>query len=923
MARLALTLLGGFQARLGAGPPLTLPTKKIQALLAYLALPPGREHARDKLAALLWGDLSQGHARHSLRQALFALRQAVAPVRPACLRIEGATIALNPDAVDIDAMSFQRLLGERTPEALAQAIELYRGDLLDGLTVQEPPFEEWLMADRERLRELAVEALAGLLTAQRAAGAVDPALQTGLRLIALDPLQESVHRTLMRLYAQLGRRGSALHQYQLCVGVLQRELGVEPEEETKLLYQEILRCGRPSDKLGSEDPIAAPPTRTPLHRLAVATDIPLIGREHEMVRLGAALEEVRREEGQVVILQGEAGVGKSRLIAELATEAMRDCRVLLGRCHEAEQILPFGPWVGAIRSGNIMEATECLRSLLPQVRSELARLLPELGSDVAESREGAFDALKLFGAVAGLLRQLAAREAVVLVLEDIHWADEMTLRLLTFVSHRCHGSPMLVVATAREEELTDVPLLSRTLEALDREAHVARLMLKPLSRPATAHLVELLARRGRETADLLSLGEEIWRTSEGNPFVVIETMRALDQGVPTPATPTLSLPERVREVIARRLDRLNEQSRQLVTVAAVIGREFEFALVQRAAEIDERLAAEGIEELVRRQLLQAVGDRFDFTHDRIRTAAYSQLLQPRRALCHRRVAEVLEELYASNLEPHAVTLGTHYREAKVWDKALRYLRRAGIQAVARSANREAVASFEQALIVLGHLPEAPETTALAIDLRLDLRNALRQLAELARMGERLREAELLARTLGDQRRLARIAAFMVDECMIAGDYDEAIRFGQEALSIARTLGDRSIEVVATFFLGRTHAARGEFSDAASLFERNVALEGDVRYALFGAPSIQSAVSGAHLAGVLAQRGRFDEAIGQAEAAVRMAEAADHPNTLYKGCLSSVLPTSVAGISHARPGSSSAASTSAERGRSPSGQRWSR
>jgi DNA-binding SARP family transcriptional activator len=170
MARLALTLLGGFQARLGAGPPLTLPTKKIQAFLAYLALPPGREHARDKVAALLWGDLSQGHARRSLRQALFALRQAIEPVRPACLRVEGATIALNPEAVDVDAMRFERLVGERTPEALARAVELYHGDLLDGLTVQEPPFEEWLMGERERLRELAVEALAGLLAAQRAAG---------------------------------------------------------------------------------------------------------------------------------------------------------------------------------------------------------------------------------------------------------------------------------------------------------------------------------------------------------------------------------------------------------------------------------------------------------------------------------------------------------------------------------------------------------------------------------------------------------------------------------------------------------------------------------------------------------------------------------------------------------------------------------
>src|SRR5713101_2659674 len=150
------------------------------------------------------------------------------------------------------------------------------------------------------------------------------------------------------------------------------------------------------------------------------------------------------------------------------------------------------------------------------------------------------------------------------------------------------------------------------------------------------------------------------------------------------------------------------------------------------------------------------------------------------------------------------------------------------------------------------------------------------------MGEHLHEAEVLARTLGDQHRLGRIATFMVIQCLVTGDYDKAVRFGQEALSIARTLGDRSIEVVATSFLGRTHAARGEFSDAAIFLERNVALEGDLRYERFGAPGIQSAISGASLADVLSQLGRFDEAIGHVEAAVHIAEAADHPFTLYQG-----------------------------------------
>ena len=204
--------------------------------------------------------------------------------------------------------------------------------------------------------------------------------------------------------------------------------------------------------------------------------------------------------------------------------------------------------------------------------------------------------------------------------------------------------------------------------------------------------------------------------------------------------------------------------------------------------------------------------------------------------------------------------------------------------MARAANREAVAHLEQALGGLRHLPETRETTELTIDIRIDLRNALHPLGDQARMGDHLHEAEVRARPLGDQHRLARIATFIVIQCLATGDYDEAVRFGQEALSIARTLSDRSIEVVATSYLGITLVARGEFSDAATLFKRIVALEGDLRYERFGSPGIQSVISGAWLADVLSQLGRFDEAIGHAEAAVQIAEAADHPFTLYQGLI---------------------------------------
>ena len=239
MARLSLTLFGGFRARLDPDQALVIAIKKSQALLAYLALPLGQAHPRDKLAALLWGDMQEAQARAGLRQTLYTLRKVLGDPEP--LRLVGETVALEPALVAADVRAFEQGIARGTREALEEAVALYQGDLLEGLTLQEPPFEEWLLAERLRLRELALEALARLLAQQRDAGALDEAVQTALRLAALDPLQEPVHRTLMRLYTQLGRRGAALRQYQLCVAALQRELRAEPDDETRALYQQILK----------------------------------------------------------------------------------------------------------------------------------------------------------------------------------------------------------------------------------------------------------------------------------------------------------------------------------------------------------------------------------------------------------------------------------------------------------------------------------------------------------------------------------------------------------------------------------------------------------------------------------------------------------------------------------------------------------
>lgn len=240
MDRLVLTLLGGFGARLESGRHLPLRTKKGQALLAYLACHPTGSHPRDKLATLFWGDMPQSCARHSLRQTLFVLRAALPGSVSAALRCDSDNISLDPISFVVDVVEFERLARDSTTPSLEQAGGLYHGDLLDGIAAGEQAFEEWLRGERERLHNLAVDVFAKLLALQREAGLTENAIQSGLRLLRLDPLHEVVYRTLMRLYLSLGRPGAALRQYQMCAQTLRRELGFDPSVETQQLLHEIV-----------------------------------------------------------------------------------------------------------------------------------------------------------------------------------------------------------------------------------------------------------------------------------------------------------------------------------------------------------------------------------------------------------------------------------------------------------------------------------------------------------------------------------------------------------------------------------------------------------------------------------------------------------------------------------------------------------
>ena len=352
-----------------------------------------------------------------------------------------------------------------------------------------------------------------------------------------------------------------------------------------------------------------------------------------------------------------------------------------------------------------------------------------------------------------LVRGLSGDFPLVLVFEDLHWADDMTLRLLSFVARHVHDRRVLIVATAREEELAESVALRRCLEALERNSPHLRLLLSALSEADTATLTQSLAPSLRGTLALADLEWRVWRASEGSPFVIVEMVREVLEGRLPLDSAMATLPAPVRAVIATRLDGLDERAATLIAVAAVIGRDFEPALLAGASMLDAPDVSAAVDVLVRRHLLAVRDGRLDFMHDRIREVAWSRLLPPRRTFLHARVGRAIEELYCGDLVTHASRLAMHYREGEIWDKALLYLPLAGRQALARAAYRHAAVCFEQALATLSRCPDVPGRMEQRIDLRLHLRAALQPLGELDRALEHLAEAERLSNELGDSRRL--------------------------------------------------------------------------------------------------------------------------------------------------------------------------
>jgi DNA-binding SARP family transcriptional activator len=672
---LRVRLIGGIALELDAR-ELDLPrSRRGRALLAWLALNPG-DHARGSVAGRFWPDVLEESARASLRAALTELRGALGPAAD-CLIATRETVGLAGDDRElwVDVRAFDALLDAGRS---ADAVEIGSGELLTGLD------DEWVLEARSDHDRRLGEALEAVAAEAERAGDVAAAVRHSRSAAALYPLDEETGRRLIARLARAGERASALAAYESFAARLRSALALAPSPATRALVEEIKREANVGPSAGSV------PLPAVLER---QYDSPFVGRVRQLERLRASWAGVQLHGARrLVLVAGEPGVGKTRLALEFAREAgTRDALVLIGRCWEE----PFGsydPVLTALLHVEEALGTGALESLAGPTAVDLARILGASADPTApEEDPGARH--RLFDAIDAAISGLASQRPLLLVLDDLHWADRPTLLLLGFLMRSRRSGRLVLLGTYRDTELGRHTPLAGALADLQRDGIVDRVAVGGLKRAESGQLIEtwLGPERGQEVAG------EIHERTAGNAFFLEEVLRGFDED-------GRALPEGIRQAVGARLERLSDSANDLLAVAAVVGGECPAEVLAGVSDLAPSAAEDALDEILRARLLSpSVGKshEFEFPHALVREVIYDELNALRRGRLHRRVAD---QLIARDEEHNLEEIAQHLFEAAAFDdqeRAVDYLTRAGHRSVAMLAYEAAVGYFERALQVVG------------------------------------------------------------------------------------------------------------------------------------------------------------------------------------------------------------------------------
>lgn len=866
---LAIRLLGPTQV-LSAGQPLSITRRKSRAVLYYLAAHP-QPVARRHLLGLLWPDHSADTARHNLRTTLYSLRQALGDD----LHLDNEWLAL-ADSVDVDARALSAGLNTPNPDepTLAAALARYQGDFLVDFDLPDTPeYEDWITVEREHYRRLAINGFATLSRRRESAGEFHAALAALQQALTIDSFQEDLQRAALRLHYLAGDRAGAIRRYEDLVRLLDEEMGVPPMAETRSLYDAII-----TDTLPRPEPQPQPVTvpaafgkaadsatlPSPRPRRAVEPFAPFTGRAAELQQLHNLVAG-----GCLILVEGEPGIGKTRLVEAFLDEAATATPpplIGVGRARELESRLPYQPVIEALRT---LLAAPSWAALQPQLHlsavwwQEVARLAPELAEgrslDLAARVP---DESRLWEGVFQFLAALARRQPVLIFLDDLQWADAATLGLTGYLVRQTAAAALPITVLAASHPTAPRSDAAILYQSLQRGGLLARLALGQLS----AAEVMALARRLSPTYGY-PLGSWLYRSSEGNPFILAELVRYARNGhilspdgvvnlSLLPTTPVV--PPSVYTLIQGRLVMLSDAARRVLDAAVAVGREFEFEVVARAAALSDSAALDALDELRQARLVQPVdGQHFAFDHTLTIEVALQEVGDLRHRLLHRRVAAAIESIHHDRLDAVAGLLAQHYAEGGRPDLAAKYAWMAGQRAVRLAAWRAAVEFFRQAEPAIEPAQRPAVLTALG--------NALFQAGESDQAIATLRAALDLSGT-HEATDLLRAAVQTLSGALLL-----QARYGEVA-ELARPLVDHplpAIRFAAEFMWGAALSLEG--LDLAAAAQHLYAAEAHLRAHPGDAPPALLAQVEFELGNIDAQQGRLDAAIARYREALKLTD----------------------------------------------------
>ncbi len=811
------------------GTPFKLATpRKTLPVLAYLLLNRDAPIARDFLAYVMWPDEEEEPARTKLRMTLYDLARVLPPeLDGRALIVDGDSVCLRPDLnLWLDVEEFNRLIGD--PQRTEDAVSLYRGDLLATL------YDEWVFPERERHRNAFLAGLLQLVSQARRQRNFAGGIARAQQILAIDPWREDVVRQVMALRCESGDRAGALAEYERFAKLLRLELNVAPMPETLTLRETIAR-GDVSDATPNSNPPRC-------HRAwRIRLPLPFVGRQTEMGQLIETWSRVARGRGACVFLGGEPGVGKSRLVLEFA-HAVEESggRVLIGATGSPEAT-PYESVVDALRSALPLVASlkggmwlACIAELIPEIRTRVAGL-PQVPHIDAESER-----IRLFESLFRCFSGLAQPRPLLLVLEDLHWAQSGSIMLLRSLLRRVSGERIMIVATYRDDETPRPHPLHRLRSEARAAACAHSLSLRTLSLDDVRELTGALP----EIPDLEALN--LLAVSAGNPLFLTQFIDGLRHG--ERSAPPASL----EALVAARIGQLSEEARTAAEIAAFVGSRFSHDALRDVSGWDEAAIGSALDELFDRRIVREATGRglfeYAFSHQ-IFQEAIARAVPPERAVArHRRVARVLEELYADRASELSATIARHYELAGDGENAARCYLTAVRRAIAVGALDEANALSDRAL-ALSTDPRTRAETLLereTIESRRGNRPAQESaLASLKELAASLADPELhrltllreiefatsmtdlvkLETAIGELRTLAPLgdAAWRlhIAEAKLAfslGRLAEAHAAAARALACGRASATAAGTAQALCFLAEVEAHRGNLSEAEALFD---------------------------------------------------------------------------------------------------------